>query len=467
MTASLTLENGLTAAPGTGRGWLWLLLPVLALWPVWTWSARRLTDGSDDPFGLVALAVLLLSVWRARGTLAESPRLGWLLAALGLSGVALLTQSGLPALLRAVLAVLAVISGLLALRAPRQPVLAWLGLGLLALPIISSLQFFAGFPLRLVTAEASRWLLQGLGFEVLRQGTALELGGRLVMVDAPCSGIQMAWVAYFTACATAAWLGLSDRRFLARLPLLGLIVLGGNILRNSLLVLKESGQVDGPAWLHEAIGLLVFVAVCALVLGYMAAAAPPSAQETVPSRAARPLGHSSPVSRATRAALVLGFVVLGLVPLLRAPQPPAPGQAYVEWPHSFAGRPLRPLALSAVEQRFAEQFPGAIARFSDGAQVLSLRHVTAATRKLHPAADCYRGLGYGIRDIVLEQRVEGDRQALQRCFIATREGVRLRVCEYIEDARGRTFSDTSAWYWAAIGGQSPGPWRAVTVARAL
>lgn len=463
MTASLTLENGLAAAPGTRPGWLWLLLPVLALWPVWSWSARRLTDGSDDPFGLVALAVLLLSVWCARHALAEAPRLGWLLAALGLSGAASLLQPGLPALLRAVLAVLAVISGLLALRAPRQPVLAWLGLGLLALPIISSLQFFAGFPLRLVTAEASRWLLQGLGFEVLRQGTALELGGRLVMVDAPCSGIQMAWVAYFTACATAAWLRLSDRRFLTRLPLLGLIVLGGNILRNTLLVLKESGQVDGPAWLHEAIGLLVFVAVCALVLGYMAAAAPLPAQEPVPSRA----GRSSPLPRATGAMLVLGFVVLGLSPLLRAPQPPAPGQAYIEWPHSFAGRPLRPLALSAVEQRFAEQFPGTIARFSDGEQVLSLRHVTAATRKLHPAADCYRGLGYGIRDIVLERRVEGDPRALQRCFIATREGVRLRVCEYIEDARGRTFSDTSAWYWAAIGGQSPGPWRAVTVARAL
>lgn len=463
MTASLALESAQAPPSGTGSGWLWLLLPVLALWPVWSWGARRLTDGSDDPFGLVALVVLLLSVWRARAALAGAPRLGWLLAALGLSGAALLAQPGVPALLRAVLAVLAVISGLLAVRASRQPVLAWLGLGLLALPIISSLQFFAGFPLRLVTAEASRWLLQGLGFEVLRQGTALELGGRLVMVDAPCSGIQMAWVAYFTACATAAWLGLSDRRFLARLPLLGLIVLGGNILRNTLLVLKESGQVDGPAWLHEAIGLLVFIAVCALVLGYMAAAAPLPAQEPAPSRA----GRASHLPRATGAMLVLGFVALGLSPLLQAPQPPAPAQAYIEWPHSFAGRPLRPLALSAVEQRFAEQFPGAIARFTDGAQVLSLRHVTAATRKLHPAADCYRGLGYGIRDIVLEQRVEGDRQALQRCFIATRQGVRLRVCEYIEDARGRTFSDTSAWYWAALGGQSPGPWRAVTVARAM
>ena len=54
---------------------------------------------------------------------------------------------------------------------------------------------------------------------------------------------------------------------------------------------------------------------------------------------------------------------------------------------------------------------------------------------------------------------------VQRCFTARKDGVALRVCEQIEDAAGRRFADTSAWYWAAAFGQSPGPWRAVTVTR--
>lgn len=46
-------------------------------------------------------------------------------------------------------------------------------------------------------------------------------------------------------------------------------------------------------------------------------------------------------------------------------------------------------------------------------------------------------------------------------------GQRLRVCERIEDATGQGFTDTSAWYWAAVIRQSQGPWQALTVASAL
>lgn len=250
--------------------WLWLLLPTLALWPVWQWSARRMSDGSDDPFGIVALLALVLMLWRERRQLLDAPRLPWLLLAVLLC-VATGLAPGLPPLLRAVLAVLALFVAVLALRAPGQALLAWLGLGLLALPIMSSLQFFIGYPLRVLTAEVSAWLLRAGGLEVLRQGSTLEVSGQLIMVDAPCSGIQMAWVAYFTAFATAAWLRMGDRQLLRRLPLLGVLILAGNILRNSLLILQETGRLDWPDWMHEGTGLLVFVGVCALVLRYMMA----------------------------------------------------------------------------------------------------------------------------------------------------------------------------------------------------
>jgi exosortase len=438
--------------------WLWLLLPLLAQWPVWQWSARRMSDGSDDPFGIVALIALSLLLWRERRRLSAAPRLSWLLSALLLCALVGLVP-GVPPLLRAVLAVLALFAVVLALRAPGQALLAWLGLGLLALPIMSSLQFFIGYPLRVLTAEVSAWLLRAGGLEVLRQGSTLEVAGQLVMVDAPCSGIQMAWVAYFTAFATAAWLRLSDRQLLRRLPLLGVLVLAGNILRNSLLVLQETGRLDWPGWMHEGTGLLVFVAVCALVLRYVAA----GAAGTQPVIAA---ANRAPLEPSIQRWLVLAFVALALWPVLRPPAAAAPAYGnFVEWPTRFAGQPLRPLALSAVEQRFATQFPGAIARFANGARMVTLRHVTRPTRKLHPAADCYRGLGYRIEAMHLERRTEG--AGLQRCFVADGHGVRLRVCEYIEDANGRTFSDNSAWYWSALAGDSPGPWRAVSTADAL
>ncbi|MDM8347405.1 exosortase Q [Pseudomonas sp. sp1636] len=440
-------------------GWAWLLLPTLALWPVWQWSVRRMSDGSDDPFGIVALAALLPMLWRERSRLAAAPRLPGLLLALLLCAVAALTP-GLPPLLRAVLAVLALFSGVLALRVPGQALLAWLGLALLALPIMSSLQFFIGYPLRVLTAEVSAWLLRAGGLEVLRQGSTLEVAGQLVMVDAPCSGIQMAWVAYFTAFATAAWLRLTDRQLLRRLPLLGGLVLTGNILRNSVLVLQETGRLDWPSWMHEGTGLLVFVAVCALVLRYVAAGCGMVTHATPAAE------HRSPLSPALQGALVLAFVLLALWPLLSKPLAAEPRpDNFVEWPLQFAGQALRPLALSAVEQRFAAQFPGAIARFSAGAQVVTLRHVTRPTRKLHPAADCFRGLGYRIEAMHLEQRT--DAAGLQRCFVASGRGTNLRVCEYIEDAGGQSFSDNSAWYWSALSGRSVGPWRAVSTAELL
>ncbi|WP_326533074.1 hypothetical protein [Pseudorhodoferax sp.] len=149
-----------------------------------------------------------------------------------------------------------------------------------------------------------------------------------------------------------------------------------------------------------------------------------------------------------------------------APAAPAPAQALAwEWPSHWDGTALRPLALGPVEQRFARQFPGAIARMTDGERVLVLRHVTAPTRMLHPAEDCYRALGWRIAAARLEHDAQ---QQLWRCFTATRPGSQpLRVCERTTDAQGQAFTDTSAWYWAAVRGQSTGPWLAVTTATPL
>ena len=165
------------------------------------------------------------------------------------------------------------------------------------------------------------------------------------------------------------------------------------------------------------------------------------------------------------AALLLLCLAWSGVQALRPASPVLPTAAAPEWPREWDGEPLRPLALGAVEQRFADRFPGAISRQTDGRRLLVLRQVNAPTRMLHPAADCYRALGWRIEQARL---IVDAQQRLWRCFNATRKGVPgLQVCERIVDTKGRAFTDTSAWYWAAAAGQSAGPWQAVTVAEAL
>lgn len=162
--------------------------------------------------------------------------------------------------------------------------------------------------------------------------------------------------------------------------------------------------------------------------------------------------------------LPLCMVWSGAYALMRGETPAPPPQAAPELPAQWRGQPLRPLALSEVEQRFARRFPGTLARATDGRQVLVLRQVQKPTRMLHPAADCYQGLGYTIAAQQLELDEE---QQLWRCFEALRDGHALRVCERIVDAKGAGFTDASAWYWSALLGQSHGPWQAITVARPL
>ena len=246
-----------------------------------------MADGSDDPLGGLALAALAALLVAVRGQLRSAPRLPWLAAALVGTLAATALHGQVTPLLGSLLAIVAWAGGLLAFlpderrgamqvrdgvlhAAPRFPIAALpvLGLAVLALPFIASLQFYAGYPLRVLTAEVSRWLLLPW-FHVLREGSSLNVDGLLVIVDAPCSGVQMAWAGYFTACAVALWAGRGDRAFALRLPLVGAAVLLGNVLRNTALVALEATGRGMPA-LHEGIGLVALAAVCGAVAWAMA-----------------------------------------------------------------------------------------------------------------------------------------------------------------------------------------------------
>jgi exosortase/archaeosortase family protein len=245
----------------TAPAGIWLALLAVSLWPTAWWMGQRMLDGSDEPLGALALAALALLLWVCRQRLRAAPRLGWL--ALALAGAAASTAAlgQLPPLLSSLLGLLALGAGMAAFLPYTVATAPVLGLSLLSLPLLASLQFYAGYPLRVITAEASRWLLAP-GFDVERSGASLLVDGRLVIVDAPCSGVQMLWLGYFTACVVALHAGRRNASFLARLPAVSALVLAGNVLRNAVLVAFEASGQHLAGWAHDAVGLIVLAVVC-------------------------------------------------------------------------------------------------------------------------------------------------------------------------------------------------------------
>jgi hypothetical protein len=93
--------------------------------------------------------------------------------------------------------------------------------------------------------------------------------------------------------------------------------------------------------------------------------------------------------------------------------------------------------------------------------------VAHPTRQLHPASDCFRGAGCSLGAAASTVDDDGRRW---RCFVARRDGERLRVCERIVeslgDDGGRAWTDVSAWFWDAQWRRGTG-WWALTVVTPL
>ena len=164
--------------------------------------------------------------------------------------------------------------------------------------------------------------------------------------------------------------------------------------------------------------------------------------------------------------LIMAMMLAALTPLLGRHQPVDTRQyaPLPAWPHEFSGEPLRRVAMSAEELRLLADFPGTVAHFTDGRREILMRWVTQATRRLHPAEDCWRAWGY----VIAPPRIQPDRDGSRwGCFLASRRGQRREICEQIRDAEGAWFSDVSTWYWSATLDRSQGPWLVTTVARPM
>ena len=133
-----------------------------------------------------------------------------------------------------------------------------------------------------------------------------------------------------------------------------------------------------------------------------------------------------------------------------------------QWPESFDEYPLTSLPMTAVEREFSKDFPGEIANFRCNHDQVILRYVTRATRKLHPATDCFRASGYHIGNAKIHTDSKG--QQWSGCEVS-KNGQYFFLRERIvkTHSNDKQWTDASSWYWHALTSPDQGPWLAITV----
>jgi exosortase/archaeosortase family protein len=429
-------------------GWLKqpALFQMLALLPVIHWFCQRLNDGSDEPLGLLTLVLALALAWRDRSSLVVS-------RAARIGGAVLILLSvigifGLPPLLRAGLAITGV-----AMTYGIHRKCGLLGLLMLSLPVAASMQFYLGYPLRLVAAEGTIRLLELFSIVAFRSGTQIELGGKIIGVDPACSGVRMLWHALVAAMALAAIHRLTWRATVIGGLLAIVLVIPANVMRATLLVAKETGNLPGMFIDHGGVGLVSFAVI--LLPLWLAISSRAQREKTV--------GSFAPSGVIDRCLLVIAAL---LVPCLMFtsrynPAPIDSGKMPTVFTFDGMTLSLHPLPPSPAEMAFSKSFPGSLASYQWGTDQVILRRVNEATRRLHSSGDCLRAAGFEITEAITETRSDNSKWAR---FDATRDGVRWTVHERIISERdGSSWTDVSAWFWFALWHPLNGPWQAETV----
>lgn len=133
------------------------------------------------------------------------------------------------------------------------------GLFYLSLPALPTLQFFGGYPLRVVVAGLTAPILRIGGFAVVPEGTCLNWAGQLIWIDAPCSGIKMLWVGMFLTFALLCLYELPIVKSALLVLLAFAVIIAANVFRAVALFYIETRVFEMPSWGHEYAGVVAFV----------------------------------------------------------------------------------------------------------------------------------------------------------------------------------------------------------------
>ena len=173
--------------------------------------------------------------------------------------------------------------------------------------------------------------------------------------------------------------------------------------------------------------------------------------------------HHGMTTRLQWVAVCLAVVMVPILAGTFVPSSEAAGR-FSGWAGDWDGAPLKRIDFTWRERAFIDGFPGQVAHFSDGRRELIMRYTERATRKMLPAADCFREAGFRISKLNGYTDAKGRNWSL---FEAEKFGETLRVSERVADRRGRDWTGVNSWYWAATFGWSSGPWWTITMVERL
>jgi exosortase len=469
-----------------------LALCFCVFWPVTIWYVERLLDKSDEPLGLISLIAFIAVVLSRKCNESRKEVRRIPLSSIVCVLAYIITWPIAPKLLSAILAVLAIGCMINGAGKLRMNLGSWLLL-LFSLPIVSSLNFYSGYPLRLVVGKIAAPLISMVGFPTIADGTTLMWGEHLVQIDAPCSGIKMLWFSLFIGAVLTSIFELHFFRAVVVLSASVLAALLGNILRITSLFFVEANIVHvDPAldqFVHQSVGAVAF-AISAGITVLVATRFPkngaaeetketadesppdfalPARDRSIDAEVANdklpPLSQAMPSTGLKKTILndrrMLSFlalaVIAALVPVVftRSEDRSVLTSAFPGWPKEYNGRILQQVPPKKADAAFYQEFPGKIQCFAQGERRIIIRWVAKPTRQLHPSSDCFRGLGYDITYKPLETDMNGVRRS---CFGAAKDGKSFAVKERIYDDAGGNWTDISSWYWAALLGKTHGPW---------
>ena len=241
---------------------------LAATWDAWRWYGHRIAGAPEEAAAFALLVVVLIALAAPR-LFRRAPDY----AAPLLPVAALLTAYGVsqwfaPPIIRCALAAAAVLYPLyLAAFRERPPVAFW-GIVALAMPLLTSLQFFLGYPMRVISASLTAAFLEMQGIALSVQGTFLVWRGEMVQFDAPCSGVNMLWGGLLITLAACLILRLGVVKTTAAIVLSIVMTTFANVLRTTSLFYIEAGVISGAQdWWHEGIGLVAFALAAATMLG--------------------------------------------------------------------------------------------------------------------------------------------------------------------------------------------------------
>ena len=243
------------------------MVVMTATWNAWWWYFERVAAAPEEAAALVLTVIFLAGIGIARMRLPVPQRSAALVPCAVLLAAFAVSQAFLPPLVRAAIAIATTLFCFYIATFRDRPPFAFWGLVALALPVLPSLQFTFGYPMRVVSAALAVALLQGNGLAVARQGTFLVWRDEMVQFDAPCSGVNMLWAGLLLTLMGCVLLRLAVRKVMVAVALSVVLAVASNVLRASSLFYVEAGLIaQAPPWWHDGIGIAAFMLSAAVTL---------------------------------------------------------------------------------------------------------------------------------------------------------------------------------------------------------